>query len=572
MNQPTLCQRPLYVCLGGVLLSFSALLYAVDGSDHLNVPDNPLPDYRSAQPNDAFQLPPLTPFDASAPSATTDGSAGFNLKRVIFRGNTVFQTNELEAITAPYLQRHISQADLEDLRQKLTRHYVDRGYVNSGVLLNPQTQSDEAVFDVVEGRLTSIQLHGQGRLDERYVTGRLAKKADGPLNIDRLRERYLLLLDDPLISHMNARLLPDDRPGTAILDIDLERARPYHLSFFANNYRPPSIGSEAIGVSGWVRNLTGYGDVLDASWQDSASHGGSPRTSLGWHIPINQMGTRLSMQVDHGRSSVVEEPMQSLDIKSTLDSREIGLDQTLIESLTHKLSLGLSTVSRQNQTWLLGVPYSFNPGEPSGVTDENLQRFWQEYAYRSEIQVLVLRSTFTSGSNNVQDIAGLPPNALPPNKYNIWLGQAQYARQVLGNGAQVIVRATIQQTSDKLLALDGMAIGGIASVRGFRENQLIRDNGEIVNIEFEYPVNIRGVNGLNGLKLALIPFYDSGRGWNKGDSSTTLSSLGLATRLKWKNFNLDMAIAKRLQSSELVKSDSSILQDKGVHFQASYQY
>ncbi len=570
MNHPTFCQRPIAVCLGGILLSFSALLYAVEGSDHLNVPDNPLPDYRSAQPNEAFQLPPLTPFNASdAPSATMDTSAGFNLKRVIFRGHTVFQTSELDAIAAPYLQRRISQADLEDLRQKLTRHYVDRGYVNSGVLLKPETQTDQAVFDVVEGRLTSVQLHGQGRLDEAYVISRLAKQDDGPLNIDLLRERYLLLLDDPLILRMNARLLPDTRPGTALLDIDLERARPYHLSFFFNNYRPPSIGSEAIGVSGWVRNLTGYGDVLEASWQDSAGHGSSPRTGLGWHIPVNQLGTRLSVQFDHGQSSVVEEPMQSLDIKSTLDSREVGIEQTLIESLTHKLSLGLSQVSRQNQTWLLGVPYSFNPGEPSGVTDESLQRFWQEYAYRSETQVLALRSTFTSGSNNVQDIAGLPPNTLPSNKYNIWLGQAQYARQVLGKGAQFIVRATLQQTSDKLLALDGMAIGGIASVRGFRENQLIRDNGEIFNIEFEYPLSIRSVTGL---KLALIPFYDRGRGWNKGDSATTLSSLGLATRLKWTNFNLDMAIAKRLQSVELIQSGGSVLQDQGIHFQASYQY
>jgi len=372
-----------------------------------------------------------------------------------------------------------------------------------------------------------------------------------------------------MIRRMNARLIPDTRLGEAILDIDLERALPYHLSFFTNNYRPPSIGSEAIGVSGWVRNLSGYGDVLEASLQDSTNVGGSPRVSLGWHIPINLRGTQLSVQFDHGRSSVVEEPMQSLDIKSTLDSREIGLSQTLIETLTHKLSLGLSAVSRQNQTWLLGVPYSFNPGEPSGVTEENLLRFWQEYTYRSESQVLALRSTFTSGGNNVQDITGLPPDTLPKSKYNIWLGQAQYARQVLGNGAQFIVRATLQQTSDKLLALDGMAIGGIASVRGFRENQLIRDNGEIFNIEFEYPLSI---SNTKGIKIALIPFYDSGRGWNKGDSDTTLSSLGFATRMKWKNFNLDMAIAKRLQSSELVKSDSSILQDKGVHIQLTYNY
>ena len=551
--------------LGVVLCSCSMGLWAAEGGDHLNDLGTVLPEYRSAQPGDTFLLPPLPP----STHTKTFSSVGLNLDRVFFRGNTVFKTSELEAIAAPYLHKPVSQAELEELRQELTRYYIDHGYVNSGVLLAKESTNDAAVFDVVEGRLSAIHLHGMERFHEAYVTRRLTKSTDGPLNIDVLRERYLLLLDDPLICRMNARLMPDARLGKAVLDIDVERARPYHVSVFANNYRPPSIGSEAIGISGWVRNLSGYGDVLDASVQDSPNHGGSPRTSLGWRMPLNQSGTQFSLQLDHGRSSVVEEPMQTLDIQSTLDSLEVGMSQAVIETLTHKLSLGLNGIRRENKTWLLGVPYSFNPGEPSGVTKENLLRFWQEYAYRTETQVLALRSTLTSGSNNVLDIVGLPPDALPASRYSIWLGQAQYARQVLGNGAQVIARATVQHTSDKLLALDGMSIGGISTVRGFRENQLIRDNGQIINLEFEYPLSLGHVGGL---KVAIIPFYDNGRGWNKGEVATTLSSLGLAGRLKYQGIGLDIAVAKRLASSELVKSDSSILQDKGVHLQLSYDY
>ncbi|MCX7168848.1 MAG: ShlB/FhaC/HecB family hemolysin secretion/activation protein, partial [Proteobacteria bacterium] len=249
---------------------------------------------------------------------------------MVFRGNTVFPTGELEAIAAPYLRRNIGMPDLEELRLKLTRHYVDRGYVNSGVLQAKESSSGVAVFEVIEGRLTAIHLRGLERLDENYVARRLAKDRDGPLSIDVLRERYQLLLDDPLIQRMNARLMPAARLGEAILDIDLVRARPYQLTAFVNNYRPPSIGSEAAGMSGWVRNLTGYGDVLEASLQDSPRDGGSPRASLGWRMPINQQGTQLSLQLEHGRSSVIEEPIQTLDIKSTLDSRDIGLSQNLV--------------------------------------------------------------------------------------------------------------------------------------------------------------------------------------------------------------------------------------------------
>lgn len=553
-------------CAGLLLLPLAAL--AADGSDHLNVPEIPLPDYLPAKPGDPFQLPPVKPSVDTVPPA--ESTIKLKVDRVVFRGNTVFPTSELEAIASSYVGRTISASELEELRQQLTRHYIDRGYVNSGVLLAQESADGVVVFDVVEGRLTAIHLRGMERLNENYVARKLAKDTDGPLNINVLRERYQLLLSDPLFERMNTRLMPDTNLGEAMLDVDVVRARPYQLTASVNNYRPPSIGSESVDLNGLVRNLTGQGDLLEASIQSSTRSASGARGSLAWHMPLGYHGTQFSFAIDHGRSSVIEEPMQALDIQSTLDSRDIGMSQSLLETLKHKLTFGLNRVNRENRTTLLGSPFSFIQGEPNGITQESLWRFWQEYAYRSEIQVLALRSTFTSGKNNIQDVAGLPPTTKPiPQQYNIWLGQAQYAHQVLDNGAQIIFRGASQQTQDRLLPLDGISIGGVNTVRGYRENQLIRDNGEIINLEFEYPLPR---NTTNEFKLTIIPFYDIGRGRNNGDSATTISSLGLASRIQWQHFNLDIAIAKRLVFPESIKGGGTTLQDKGIHMQLSYNY
>lgn len=540
---------------------------AADGGDHLNVQGTPLPDYLPTKPVDPFQLPPVEPSVDTPPPV--ESSAKVKIDRMVFRGNTVFPTSELEAIVSPYVGRIISASELEELRQQLTKHYIDRGYVNSGVLLAKESANGVIVFKVVEGRLSAIHLRGMERLNENYVARKLAKNTDGPLNINVVRERYQLLLSDPLFERMNARLMPDANLGEAMLDVDVARARPYQLTASVNNYRPPSIGSESIDLNGSVRNLTGQGDLLEASIHNPTQSSGA-RVNLAWHMPLGYHGTQFSFAIDHGRSSVIEEPMQALDIQSTLDSRDIGLSQSLIETLTHKLMFGLNHVNRENRTTLLGSPFSFIQGEPNGVTTETLWRFWQEYAYRSETQVLALRSTFTSGKNNIQDVVGLPPTTKPiQQQYSIWLGQAQYARQVLDNGAQIIFRGTTQRTQDRLLPLDGISIGGINTVRGYRENQLIRDNGEIINFEFEYPF-IR--NAANGLKLTVIPFYDIGRGRNNDDSATTISSLGLASRIQWQHFNLDIAISRRLVLPESIKGTGTTLQDKGVHVQFSYNF
>lgn len=566
-NLSSLC-RAVWAGFGLTLVPLAVL--GAESRDHLNVQEVSRPGYLPATPGDSFKLPPVDPLPATPPAE--EAGAVF-VDRIVFRGNTVVSTADLDAIAAPYIGRMVSVSELENLRQRLTRHYVDLGYVNSGVLLPQDGVSGSLVrFEVLEGKLTTIRLRGMDGLDDSYVIRRLVRDSDGPLNMDVLRERYQLLLGDPLFQRMNARLIPDVRLGEAILDVDVLRARAYQVSLFTNNYRPPSIGSEAVGIGGWLRNLTGQGDLLEGSVQAPYDSAADSRFNLAWRMPLAQRGTYFSAAFDHGRSSVIEEPMLALNIRSVLDTADLGIGQTVVETLSHRLALGVNRVNRVNRTTLLDSPFSFNPGEPDGVTKESLWRFWQEYTYRSEVQVLALRSTFSAGSNNVQDIPDLPPNSgvtMAQRNYRIWLGQAQYARQVLENGAQAIVRGSLQRTADKLLPLNGMSIGGVYTVRGYRENQLIRDNGETFSLEFDYPLVARSASGL---QLSLIPFYDRGRGYNANEATVTLSSWGLAAKLRWRGFVLDLAVARRLSHPESVKHASGNLQDRGVHFNLGYGF
>lgn len=520
---------------------------------------------------ESFKLPPIAP--AAMPSSASpvpEQARSFRINRIIFHGNAAISTDELNGLVATYLGRDLDEADLEELRLQITRHYVERGFINSGALFDAAPVSgNELNIRVVEGHLNSVRLRGMDRLVDDYVAKRLVRDPEAVFNMDQLRERYQLLLDDPLFKRMNARLLPGDKLGEATLDVDVVRAVPYQMSVFANNYRPPSIGENVLGISGWLRNLTGYGDNLELSIQRSAHSAHGTRTSLGWQMPVNTLGTQLSVQLEHGLSSVVEEPIRDLAIQSNLDSKEFGLRQTLAETLNHKLSFGLNRVVRENQTTLAGVPFSFLAGEPTGLVKVSALRFWQEMSFRSERQVLTLRSTFTSARNNLQRESELPPNAVVPadRTYHVWLGQAQYARRVMDNGAQFIWRGTLQKTSDRLLPLDRMAIGGIYSVRGYRENELLRDKGRIFNFEFEYPLLQPAEQGIG---LTLIPFFDIGSGQNQAEATDTLSSVGLATRLRWRGARLDMVLAKRLRHPGNVVSDGGSLQDRALHVQLAY--
>lgn len=544
---------------------YGALLaQATPGTEAVNRPSaQPLgpPVFLPQKPAEVFTLPPLRLEPSEA-----DAVAGprLDIKSYLFEGNTVVSSEELQRIAEPYAGRSVSASELEDLRHRLTRLYIARGYINSGAVIPDGALKDGILrIQIVEGRLQEIRLKGMERLREEYVRERLAKSG-APLNVNVLQENFQLLLADPLFSKMDARLLPGSEAGRAILDVDVTRARPYQFSVFANNYRPPSIGADALGASGWVRNLAGLGDVLDASFQDSAQTNGGARYGLGWSLPVTSRGTQLQLRFDHGRSSVVEEPLKVVAIKSTLDNREIGISHPVLEDLRRKLSLGLTYARRENRTTLLGEPFSFIPGEPSGYTRLNVWRFWQDYVQRLEQQVLALRSTFSFGRNNIEQ-SSAAPNAQPAPDFLAWLGQAQYARRVSDSGAQFLLRADVQWAHDRLLPLERMAVGGVNTVRGYRENYMVRDSGYRASIEYQHPL-LGTAEERHALTLA--PFIDYGSARNIGEARDRIYSAGVGLLWRWQRLAANLYAAKRFVAPPT--PTQTTLQDRGIHLEIRY--
>ena len=284
---------------------------------------------------DVFQLPAVYTLEPEAQDMPRD----LDVKGFEFEGNTVFPTADLQQVVAPYAARKNSRAELEQLRQKLTLYYVERGYINSGALLPDDFYRNGIVrFRIVEGRLEQIRAKGLGGLRESYLKQRLAQ-GDEPLNVNELQQRFQLLLTDPLFSKINARLQPGAEPGEAILDVDVTRGRPYDFSVYVNNYLPPSIGPAAVGVNGAVRDLTGLGDTLGATFQQGEQ---SNRSYMIWGVVPIVYRTDMRVRYERQESVIVEEPLDVLDIASTAQTAEIGITHAFVDSIRRRFSLGLT--------------------------------------------------------------------------------------------------------------------------------------------------------------------------------------------------------------------------------------
>lgn len=518
------------------------------------------PRFLEEKPEPPFTLPEVPEQPEEAPLST---GPRFVVRNVTFEGNTVFSDEELLEVAAPFVGRTIGTEELQKLRRELTLYYVNRGYINSGAVLPDQEVVEGHIrFVIVEGQLDEINVSGTTRLYSGYVSSRLALGAGPPLNIENLQERIQILLDDPHIERLDARLSPGVRPGESELKVRVEERSPATLWVTFANSRPPSVGSNSLRANFLLRSVLGVGELI--SFYTERTEGLS-ENSLMFEVPITKWDTRFWARYRGSDAEVVEEPFDALDIESSLDEYLFGVVHPVYRGIGKNFELGLGFAVRNSETSLSGQPFSFSPGVQNGGSDVSVISFDQSWTDRRRNQVLALRSQLRFGIDAFG--ATINPGALPDGEYFAWLGQAQWARRLNDWGWQLILRGNGQFTNDRLLPLEKFNVGGAHSVRGYRENQLVADNGYAVSIESRIPLFRSSVPqiGIRDVILEVAPFFDFGQAWNTGGKTTTIDSVGVGLLLSASTyFRGFVYYGKQLKS--VPDPPDNDLQDDGIHF------
>jgi hemolysin activation/secretion protein len=352
--------------------------------------------------------------------------------------------------------------------------------------------------------------------------------------------------------------------GEAVLDVDVLRARPYSLVFALNNYRPPSIGEKAYDVSAQVRDLTGLGDSLDADVTGPIAFSGGIGYSLGWQVPIDRFGTLAGLSGTRSETVITEEPLAALDIRSTIEREELKLTQPLWRTLSQQFNLGVSVAHEINSTTLGDEQFSFLPGSSEGTTRALTVRLIPDYSFRSEHQYLGVR--FTLLHAYLLDFPSGPVSyALPDQQYFVFTCQLHHLWDIAQTPFELESHATIQRADARISDLHALEIGGIDSVRGFRENELLASNAEIVNLDFRWLALRAGNSVRPGVTLGT--FFDWAAGHDVGEPTDTFSSTGVSLRFKWTHVQADLAVAAPLVHPAFVSQEHGSWQDHGILMQ-----
>ena len=498
-------------------------------------------------------------------------------------GSTVFSEEELAAVTKPYQNRTLTTEDLEQLRLALTLLYVNHGYLTSGAVIPDQdVMLGVITIQIIEGTLSHIDVEGTNWFRHGYLSDRIGLGASTPLRLEPIQERLQFLQRDSRIERINAELRPGEQRGESVLGVKVKETSPWKLWLDFNNYQTPTVGAERGLVTLAHQNVTGHGDIF--SFTSGGSRGVHPIIDTSYTLPLNRYDTTFTASYRRNEFVVISDAFRTLNLNSESEVIGFTLRHPLYRTLSDELAVALTGEHLYNKVTSdfdqLGQPSLFIPGSSNtGVSTVSALRFIQEYVHRTPSSVIALRSRVSVGF----DVLGATINSrdavntfngepLPSGEFVSWLGQAQAVKRVDSLwGTQILGRVDLQLSNNRLLPLEQIPVGGRFSVRGYRENTLIRDNAVLASLESRIPL-LKFASGEDMVQFA--QFVDVGRAWvsrGRTHDLQTLASVGLG--LRWNILPRERARFELYWGVPLqhVNHGHGNLQDHGIHLQVVVQ-
>jgi hemolysin activation/secretion protein len=481
------------------------------------------PPVRPSAPPPAIQLPAPAPVPSTAP---VKPGATFELRDVVFTGNTVFGAALLKGLAEDLIGKQVSLTDLEEIARRVTERYQSAGYLLAQAVVPAQEIKDGVVeISVLEGRLAKVRVNRapDAPVHEALLDGIAGQLRIGEPIAQRDLERTMLLLSDIPGIKLESALEPGDEPGTTDLVIDVTAAPRVLFSVDADNYGSIYTGENRLGLFTRLNSPLGVGDNLDVRLFTS-SNADQLFGRLGYEVPVGYHGTRLGAAVSRVNYQLGRE-FQSLDAKGLAQTWEVSLTHPLIRSraqnlygrlnylntrLDDRIEAVSAEVIKNVDTIGLGLAYENRDGLFGGAYNSAGGTLsFGDLAIKSPVAREVDQSPFGRHTDGGFTVFAYQASRLQYllDRTNLYLGLAgQWANKNLDSSQQI-------------------PIGGPRAVRAYPSSEALSDEGVVGTAEVRYSVTPT---------VTMSGFYDLGWGrFNKdpppgvADNERTLRGFGI---------------------------------------------
>lgn len=476
----------------------------------------------------------------------------FKITSVDYNKSEVLADEQIQAITAEYLNKDIMVSDLYQMLGKINNLYAEGGYVTCKAFLPPQKVTGGVVKIVlVEGKTGKVTVQGNKNTNEDYVTKRIVIPKGQVENINDLNER-LMLFNGTNDAQVRVMLEAGQEPGTTDFVLQVYEPQQFSHTVFADNAGNYSSGTYRAGYFFNARSISGVRDnlTLGTIWAR-----GMQSFSAVYSAPISHSGTQISLSYSTNATKIVDGDYEDMS-KGHSTAYGVTLRQPWIVNDTTRSEVGLE-YNYQSST------SDFMYGDERGNWTDDLTRDLTPYFSHTtygKSHIFYQRHSFTA-------LGSYRGNGFNENDVRAYKLNAYYQKSY-EHGQMISARVDAQiEPKNNLPSSKEFYIGGMNSVRGYRESFLSADRGFSSSLEYAVPIS-------KDRKHNAFAFYDYGIIGDEGETGwqdRVLQSVGLGIKSSWnKNIYSSVCIAFPL-IKEFPSTEQGTVSKTRIHFLISGQ-
>jgi hemolysin activation/secretion protein len=490
--------------------------------------------------------PPPSAAPANPPASTAPVPHLFIRQYRVKGGAHLIPQRQIEAAVYPYLGPYRTKEDVEQARAALEQAYRDAGYQTVTVSIPPQQGAGGIiVLQVQPNPVGRLRIHGS----RYYSLDQIRREApslgeNSSPNFTQVANELGNLNRSPDLV-VTPALRTGVEPGTVDVDLNVKDTLPLHGSVEINNRYSADTTPLRINVAASYDNLWQLQHTIGFSYQISPENPHQVEVVSGYYIaPVPQFSW-LSLELQGTDQDSNVNTLGGIGVAGKGDIIGASAIITLPpqKDFFHSLSLGIDYKNYRQGVTIAGqvsnTPVTYYPvtAAYSGT--------WLAKGYETDLNAGLTVDTREAGSGE----ATFEENRHGADaSFAYFRGDLSHTRDLPG-GAQIFVKAQGQIADKPLVNSEQFSGGGLGTVRGYLESEVLGDNALLGSAELRSP-SLSTLLGKTVDEWRFYGFADGGfltvdQTLVEQDSFYNLASIGLGTRIKLRrhfNGSLDFAL------------------------------
>jgi hemolysin activation/secretion protein len=444
-------------------------------------------------------------------ASATEQELSFKLERIATDPSEVLTAAELEKICKPYEGREVKIGDIYSVVEQINRLYTEKGYLTCRAFLPAQKLEKGVVrIRLVEGRTGTASVRGNSYTKSRYITNRLHLAEGEIANIKQVNED-LLRFNAGNATQLRITMKAGSKPGTTDYEITAVEPQQHNWTLFEDNAGSYSGGEYRTGLFYNAKSISGNEDPLTVGTVLSE---GMRAANAMYSRSVGRSGTRLNLMYSSNSVKVVKGNYDD-QVKGHANAYTIGISQPLLVNETTRTEVSLDYTRQKSMTDFISPRFN--------IVDDSVQDFALGFALTSygNSHVSYMKHSYVRGYSESN---GLSTNN-PDVNFGFYKFNGLY-QKAYKHGQMLNLRANAQWSgTEDLVSSRQFYIGGMYSVRGYKESFLGSNSGYVLNAEYHVP--------LLPQRLTAFGFFDYGYLYGTGmsnDADYILSSVGVGLR------------------------------------------